>query len=518
VKKLQAAGANVMMPLQKGKISMANFDRKVEGLFGSDYIRAIPMKKDATTVEELEGFLKDRKPARVHLLGLGVKQEAKLKAIVDMAKRVSPGTKITADSVRITAAAGRGGGRRRKLTASQDRARRRQRERAFAEHFEGGDWTDEGHEPEGWTSKADRQRIAKNAGLDAKQTKAFAKDPNAFLQTEVHPGMKWYEHPALTSALEGAWLRYQTGEFETSKGKTRLRGAGEATRGMPHEAITRKKREAIEEAFGEGETTRKPLATVEKDARSKLAAAKKKGSMFQVGSALIRLHEVQIDHAADLLDAVKRGEVKKKEWDSVHKNVYGTFDDFKNLRPRDLEAPIERSNDWKRYVRMEKSATVFTEADALRTFGVNKNPPRPQIVQGADNVPYPERRAPTLINEELADELGLTPEGKKKRKKKKKTDAAIQTANAERNRARFESMRYPQQPHGQDGEVATAKGYIPEDMKTGFEAARTDWEHNREKLDREVERRMEARLDDGGTNKHFRTRNAQHREDREAEA
>ena len=103
---------------------MAEFDRAVQAILGdSDYIRGIPLKKDATTVEELREFLAEVRPAKMHLLGMGTVSDdlPKVKAAVD---ELSPLTDLTMDSVRITALVGRDkatGKASRDLTAATDK-------------------------------------------------------------------------------------------------------------------------------------------------------------------------------------------------------------------------------------------------------------------------------------------------------------------------------------------------------------------------------------------------------------
>src|SRR5215472_7917225 len=70
---LAKLGANVLVPIQKGRWSQTEFARAVERVLPFGWTAAIPSKKNATTLEEVESFLRDYQPARVHFLGLGVK-------------------------------------------------------------------------------------------------------------------------------------------------------------------------------------------------------------------------------------------------------------------------------------------------------------------------------------------------------------------------------------------------------------------------------------------------------------
>lgn len=129
---LKALGANVIVPLQKGALSLAAArERAVEILGTDDFVWGIPMKKDATSMEDLAGFADalflTAKPTRIHLLGLGVTTNRYLDALNAVLLR-SPWTTVFSDSVRITALVGRGGkrangksrGNVRPLTAATD--------------------------------------------------------------------------------------------------------------------------------------------------------------------------------------------------------------------------------------------------------------------------------------------------------------------------------------------------------------------------------------------------------------
>lgn len=114
-------GANVIVVLQKGKLSQLEFDAKCSEVLGfNDYVRGVPSKKAAATVEEI-GELVAGLPegTRVHLLGLspfGKRWDEVLEAIPE-------GRPLLCDSVRIRALVGRKngpGGGPRVLTKLRD--------------------------------------------------------------------------------------------------------------------------------------------------------------------------------------------------------------------------------------------------------------------------------------------------------------------------------------------------------------------------------------------------------------
>jgi hypothetical protein len=119
---LRSLGCHILVPIQKGAMSQVEFDKKVEAVLGfNDYVRALPCKKGATTVDELRAFCAARKPAKLHLLGLGVKNRQADDFLAVIAEE-SPDSIVTMDSNKIAASVGRGNGKPRILTAARDMA------------------------------------------------------------------------------------------------------------------------------------------------------------------------------------------------------------------------------------------------------------------------------------------------------------------------------------------------------------------------------------------------------------
>lgn len=116
-------GVRVLVCIQKGALSQADFDAQICEVLGfSDYVRAMPCKKGATTPAELLAFTQERKPARVHLLGLGVANRA-IGEYLDAVREGNGDAIVTLDSNKIAASVGRGGKKPRILTAARDIAR-----------------------------------------------------------------------------------------------------------------------------------------------------------------------------------------------------------------------------------------------------------------------------------------------------------------------------------------------------------------------------------------------------------
>lgn len=104
-------GSNVIVPVQKGEVPMAEFWHRATTLLGlPNLIAGIPMKKDATTVSELEEFVRVARPDRIHLLGLGPESHGFAAAIAAIRKHC-PDCSITCDSVLLRRLVGRTNGR-----------------------------------------------------------------------------------------------------------------------------------------------------------------------------------------------------------------------------------------------------------------------------------------------------------------------------------------------------------------------------------------------------------------------
>lgn len=204
---LRKRGANILVPLQKGALSLAEFDMKVEMLLGPDYIRAIPMKKDATTTADFEEFLRERQPKQIHLLGLGPQSDRYIE-VMEAVRTLSPHTEVFLDSVRVTAGVERpkqkpdgSWTKPRKLTAAQDRVRLRARSEAFSRDSYG----DAIGDPSSWMPKALREETAKRLNLTGDLQKKFVKDPSGFLK--ALPG-SWHADPVLALEMDRAWAEW----------------------------------------------------------------------------------------------------------------------------------------------------------------------------------------------------------------------------------------------------------------------------------------------------------------------
>jgi len=109
MRELDAMGARVLLPVQKGAMSQADFYRAACAILGFEAVPALPCKKAATTVGEAEAFVAAIQPAAIHLLGLGVRNRL-APAFLAAIDAASPDTLIQMDSCIIAANSGKTSG------------------------------------------------------------------------------------------------------------------------------------------------------------------------------------------------------------------------------------------------------------------------------------------------------------------------------------------------------------------------------------------------------------------------
>lgn len=129
MRRVAELGAMVIIPVQKGALPMsAMFARCVEilGIPAEQVIAGVPMKKDATSLEDLAELARSLPVgARVHLLGLGPESK-RFAAAIATVRGACPTVRITSDSVTLRRLVGRTNGRggsARPITRYQDDAR-----------------------------------------------------------------------------------------------------------------------------------------------------------------------------------------------------------------------------------------------------------------------------------------------------------------------------------------------------------------------------------------------------------
>lgn len=226
---VRALGANVLVPLQGGARSLAEFDAAVSEVLGcTDYVRAIPMKKGATAPAAIAALLAARPIARLHLLGLGPSATS-WDAIVDAIRAAAPGVELFADSCRLKALVGRGSGVRA-LTRIQDEIREELAPEAWYE-IEGVDYTDAIADPAAWLTPSQLRALADAVEIAGLGDRAgLLRDPAAWLQADDR-----YLHPVVDQALDAAWVEFTVGIVRDG----RLRGGDVSTTLRKREALIR---------------------------------------------------------------------------------------------------------------------------------------------------------------------------------------------------------------------------------------------------------------------------------------
>jgi hypothetical protein len=103
---IAATGAQLLIPLQVGELSHAEFYRAAIDTAAVELLPALPMKKAATSAAEIVEFVAVVQPPRLHLLGMGA-ENARSTKLIRLIHHYSPNTQISMDSNRIRAVTGR---------------------------------------------------------------------------------------------------------------------------------------------------------------------------------------------------------------------------------------------------------------------------------------------------------------------------------------------------------------------------------------------------------------------------
>jgi len=187
VKAIKAAGAQVVVPLQKGHLDIADFYQKALLVLGFNVVPAIPMKKAACSPDDVLGFLKRTGVTSIHLLGIGL-ANAKAASLIRQIEEIAPEIRISLDSNRIRAAVGH----HRPITTL---------EREYVEDLAGSwsgevdlrEWDDDAYDmtellfsPSQWLGQVTTIESFANSltWLSSAQRCQFVHDPDAFLCKE----------------------------------------------------------------------------------------------------------------------------------------------------------------------------------------------------------------------------------------------------------------------------------------------------------------------------------------------
>ncbi len=217
---LHALGAHVLVPVQNGELSAAAFYREAVYVAGIPLVPAIPMKKAATSDADLLQFVREVRPDRLHLLGIGYSRST-AKTLVRRILAIAPELQLSLDSNRLRAVTGEG----RVMTSIERRLRGEPvdgiygvaESEALGVAGECLDYTDSIGCPSCWATIEQLREIAAAAELGASETETFLRDPDSFLQTEVREGgCSYWEVPQIAYALDMAWQCYLTSKHHDS--------------------------------------------------------------------------------------------------------------------------------------------------------------------------------------------------------------------------------------------------------------------------------------------------------------
>ena len=200
IRRLTDAGARVLVCVQLGARGMAEFWRDASATT-PNAAPAIPMKKNAVSLQQLACFANVVRPADCHLLGLG-ESSPRFTPAVD-ALGFAGCHRVTCDSVKIMAHVGRTngpGGGRRKLTVAHDEAEAQVEDAVFAGDADLPDYTDAICEPDDWMLPVDQRAFRDAWGV--------AGSIAEWLEEDAPNGEPWALDPMVQIDLDEAWTRY----------------------------------------------------------------------------------------------------------------------------------------------------------------------------------------------------------------------------------------------------------------------------------------------------------------------
>lgn len=229
VRAIADTGAEVLLPLQGGTLPLEQFLAEAHRRLGCPVVPALPMKKAATSLHDLRAFLRAVAPKRLHLLGIGP-SSPRMAAVWCMIRVESPSTITSCDSVRITAAVGRGTtpAEVRPLTRATDDAKDHISEGMFDEHRgdDGAlDYTEAIGDPSSW--------------MTPKQARAFAEAAHEVFRSSLRSTV-----PAIARDVT-AWCREDSSRIEVMIHDLQSAWADHYTRAT----VAERKRRAVRRHF-----------------------------------------------------------------------------------------------------------------------------------------------------------------------------------------------------------------------------------------------------------------------------
>lgn len=105
VRQLSAAGATILVPLQCGQLSFADFFLKAKDVLGVEVLPGLPMNKAAASCDAVVEFVQSTSVTQVHFLGMGAANR-KARPLIRVLQQMCPNLRISMDANSIRAAVG----------------------------------------------------------------------------------------------------------------------------------------------------------------------------------------------------------------------------------------------------------------------------------------------------------------------------------------------------------------------------------------------------------------------------
>jgi len=208
VRQIHAAGADVIVPMQTGRLNILDFYKKAKAVLNIEIVAGIPMNKAPMSMIAIQNLLRHVRPQRIHLLGMGPDNRRSGSAI-QFIRQVSPCILISMDANRIRAAVGEN----RPIT----RAERQYCDDAISSwtgEVDLSDWGGNVHDftellfqPSLWLSATKLKQFAESlTWLTRREKREFMRAPDEFVNGETNSNDWLYQ------SLTQAYLRYVRAE------------------------------------------------------------------------------------------------------------------------------------------------------------------------------------------------------------------------------------------------------------------------------------------------------------------
>lgn len=236
VKQIQNTGAHVIVGLQPGALSLSQMHDEVDQILGGDWLPGIPMTNlSGMTQQIFEDYIREKKPARIHLLGAGPRNQRLMTWGYKALRELSPRTRVQMDTSPFGYTAVRAAIKQNRGQILQGMAQSRRHGYTIKapwradpvdawlhslrpERFPATevyarsvwmlqDYTDLIGRVSDYTTPEERRQIGEDVGLDPLDTLLFTLRPEWFLSEYAPDGEegRWGEDRVLEQAIERAY-------------------------------------------------------------------------------------------------------------------------------------------------------------------------------------------------------------------------------------------------------------------------------------------------------------------------